>query len=369
MIASSVERLQHDSPPTVSERRSVRIVTPDEFRRERFALPNLSPEFLPFGSQCQDACAWLRVLDEGLGHRPYCLQLLKQEAVVGLLPLALVKSALFGRFLVSLPYLNSAGLITTDEENREQLISQAVKLADELDVRYLELRHENDTDHAALTAKNSSKVIMRLPLPKSRDELWDSFRSKLRSQIRSGQKHDFQVAWGGEELLPEFYNVFSRNMRDLGTPVYPIRLFTAILRAFHGNAELCVVRLGGKAVASALLVHKQGVTEVPSASSLRTHNASNANMVMYWQLLSRAIERGQATFDFGRSTIGSGTYRFKEQWGAKPHPSVWQYYVRRGSVGDMRPDNAKFGLAIKIWQRLPVYLTRVVGPAIVRGIP
>jgi FemAB-related protein (PEP-CTERM system-associated) len=210
---------------------------------------------------------------------------------------------------------------------------------------------------------------MRLSLPATPDELWDSFKSKLRSQIRTGQKNDFEVRFGGTDLLADFYRVFSQNMRDLGTPVYSRGLFESILQVFGDDAELCVLRLKGLPVAAALLVHGRGTTEVPSASSLRAYNSTSANMVMYWHLLSRAAERGQKQFDFGRSTIESNTYKFKAQWGAKPHPSVWQYYVRRGSIGEMRPDNAKFGLAIKVWQRLPVWLTRIVGPAIVRGIP
>jgi hypothetical protein len=92
-------------------------------------------------------------------------------------------------------------------------------------------------------------------------------------------------------------------------------------------------------------------------------------MLMYWHLLKRSIERGQNVFDFGRSTTGSNTFRFKAQWGATPHPAVWQYYVRKGSVSDMRPNNPKNQRRVAVWKRLPVWLTRVVGPAIVRGIP
>ncbi len=90
---------------------------------------------------------------------------------------------------------------------------------------------------------------------------------------------------------------------------------------------------------------------------------------MYWHLLERAIERGQQVFDFGRSSADSNTYRFKSQWGAQPHPAVWQYYVRQGSAGDMRPDNPKLQRRIRIWQRLPVWVTRLAGPPIIRGIP
>jgi FemAB-related protein (PEP-CTERM system-associated) len=171
------------------------------------------------------------------------------------------------------------------------------------------------------------------------------------------------------ELLNEFYAVFSQNMRDLGTPVFSRRLFQSILRQFPEDAELCVVRLDRRPVAAALLVHGECVTEVPSASSLRAYNSLNANMLMYWHLLQRAIQRGQAQFDFGRSTVDGNTFRFKKQWGAKSEPAVWQYYVRKGDVGDMRLENGKYDRMVRIWQRLPVGLTRLVGPWVVRGIP
>lgn len=312
---------------------------------------------------------WLTVLRNGLQHEPYLIRASSRQGTVGLLPLGFVKSALFGRFLVSLPYINSAGVIAEDPAVAAGLIDRAVELADRLDVRYLELRQEREISHPALTCSNTSKVLMRLPLPATAAELLASYKAKLRSQIKSGQKRGFEVCWGGAELLNDFYAVFSRNMRDLGTPVYPARLFASILEEFAGQAELCVVRAQQQPIATALLIHHENRTEVPSASSLRTHNHTNVNMAMYWELLARAIARGQRTFDFGRSSADSGTYRFKEQWGAVPQPSIWQYYLRRGSVGDMRPTNSKFGLAIKVWQRLPVALTRLIGPGIVRGIP
>src|SRR5262249_40980442 len=112
-----------------------------------------------------------------------------------------------------------------------------------------------------------------------------------------------------------------------------------------------------------------GTSEVPSASSLRAYNPACANMMMYWHLLERAVQRGQAVFDFGRSTLGGSTYRFKRQWGALATEAVWQYYVRRGSIRAGRPGDPRYGRMIRAWQRLPVWLTRLIGPLIVRGIP
>lgn len=313
--------------------------------------------------------AWLRVLVAGMGHTPYCIEAVTDDHVVGLLPLAFVKSTLFGRFLVSLPYINSAGVLADNGQVAGALLDSAVALADELNVRYLELRHETGIEHLALGSKLTSKAHMRLALPCTAEELWKRFDPKVRNQIRKGEKQSFDVAWGRGEVLAEFYDVFARNMRDLGTPVFGQRLFRAILDSFPDDAELCVVRLGRKPVAAALLTHGPTTTEVPSASALREFNATNANMFMYWQLLQRAIDRQQQAFDFGRSTIDSNTYRFKKQWGAEPHPAVWQYYVRHGTVGDMRIEGGKYDRMIRTWQRLPVWITRLIGPSIVRGIP
>jgi FemAB-related protein (PEP-CTERM system-associated) len=312
---------------------------------------------------------WLNVLAQAFGHTPYALEAVEGGRTVGYLPLAFVHSFLFGRFLVSLPYLNSNGVQADHAGAARSLVDRAVTLADELKVRHLELRHEGSLEHPALNGAMSEKVHMRLALPDFPGPLWEAVGSKARNQVRKGEKCGLTASWGGMELLPEFYDVFSKNMRDLGTPVYGQRLFRAILTAYVKEAELCVLRLGKLPVAAALLLHGRGMTEVPSASSLRDYNSTCANMLLYWNLLERAVERGQQVFDFGRSTIDGSTYRFKKQWGALPEPAIWQYYLRNGSAGELRPDNPKYRRLVRIWQKLPVRLTRWIGPKIVRGIP
>lgn len=313
---------------------------------------------------------WLRVLRDGLGQRAIGLTARDAGRIVGVLPVSLVSGPLFGRFLVSLPYVNTAGVVADSEEAACALIDRAVALAERFDVRYLELRHEREVVHPRLTPGATEKVHMRLALPSDAEALWDAVGAKVRNQVRKGEKVEgLEVAWHGAEGLDAFHDVFCRNMRDLGTPPFSKRLFGSILREFAGESELCVLRLGGRAIAAALLLHGPGTTQVPSASSLRSFNATNANMLMYWQLLKRSVERGQRTFDFGRSTKDGGTYRFKKQWGATESPAVWQHCVRSGGVRDLRPDGGKFDLAIRAWQKLPVWVTKLIGPSIVRGIP
>lgn len=324
---------------------------------------------------------WLSVLGTSLKHQPIALvsRPAAGQPIDGYLPLALVRSKLFGRFLVSLPYINHAGVLAESDDIADALIARAAELAQQHDVDYLELRHGHPRKHTALTAQRDDKVLMVAPLPADADALWNSLHSKVRNQIRKGDKGDLQARWGSLDLLDDFYDVFAINMRDLGTPVYSKQLFESILTHFGERAELIVIDHNNQPIAGALLMHhpalgvgaasEPATSSVPSASSLREFNSTNANMWMYHKMLLRAIERGSALFDFGRSSEDSGTYRFKKQWGAEPRPTVWQYHVRRGDINAVRPDSPKYRRRIETWQKLPVWLTRVVGPAIVRGIP
>ena len=313
--------------------------------------------------------AWLDIFRTAMDHEVYAIEAVAGGQTFGFLPLVHVSSLLFGRFLVSLPYLNSNGVIAESADVQAQLVGRAVTLAEELNVRYLELRHEQAIEHPDLTAELTSKVHMRLDLPETHEQLWKGLDTKVRNQVRKGEKPGFSVAWGGHDLLPGFYEVLSENMRDLGPPVYARSLFREILSTFPDRAEICLVKAGEKPIATALLLHGWGVTEVPTASSLKAYNPTSVNVMMYWRLLQRSVERGQRQFDFGRSTTEGGTFKFKKQWGAVPHPAVWQYAVKEGEAPDLRPDNPRYERAIRLWQKLPVRLTQLLGPSIVRGIP
>lgn len=313
---------------------------------------------------------WAAVFRHAFRHATFFVWEEQEGRIRGVLPLTLVSGPLFGRFLVSQPYLNTGGVIADSEDTAARLMDRAIHLADELDVRYLELRHEQRISHAQLNAVNTSKVHMRLELPADPGRLWDGLKSKLRSQIRKPLNDPgLSVTFGHKSLLEGFYDVFCQNMRDLGTPPFSKKLFREMLEQFGDASEICSVSLNRRVIAAGFLLHGPEVTLIPSASSLRAFNHCGCNMLLYWHCLKRSVERGQKAFDFGRSTRDSGTFRFKQQWGAEPYPAVWQYYVREGQISEMRPDGGKYDRIISIWKKLPVWLTRLAGPEIVRGIP
>jgi FemAB-related protein (PEP-CTERM system-associated) len=328
---------------------------------------------------------WLDVLSEAMGHRPRMLLARDPGGrVLGYLPLGWVNTLFnrlyFGGFLVSLPYLNRGGAVAVHPAVTHRLIDRAVGLAEELGVRYLELRHGERITHAALGGARDDKVRMVMELPGLEVDMMEFHKAKVRAQVRKGDRFNFSVHFGSDELLDDFHEVFSINMRDLGTPVYSRGLFGAVLKHFPDQAELAVVRHEGRPVSCALLLHDVGegrvcgletpsCTQVPSASCLREANEMNANMWMYHQLLVRAQARGSREFDFGRSSVESGTWRFKKQWGALERPTVWQYHLRRGDMNAMRPDNPGNQRKVEMWKKLPLWLTRVAGPVIVKAIP
>lgn len=318
--------------------------------------------------------SWLDVLRIAMRHETSVLLSWRGSELIGALPLALTRSPLFGRHLVSLPYLNRAGLLLAEPSAAEPLIDYAATLADDADVRYLELRHHGiATNSGFFTHCQNQKVRMVLDLPATVELLWDGLKAKVRNQVRKGDQNALKIHFGREALITGFYSVFATNMRDLGTPVYPSKLFRAMLHCLGERCEIALVTIESAPIAGAVLVHdrigEQAMSQVPSASCLRSFNDLCANMWMYHKLIERAIERGANQFDFGRSSEGSGTYQFKKQWGAQPQPTPWQIRLRKGALDDARPDNPRNRKRIERWQKLPVWVTKAIGPTIVRGIP
>ncbi|KMQ74626.1 FemAB-like protein [Marinobacter subterrani] len=288
--------------------------------------------------------------------------------VVGVLPVVQLNSRLFGNFLVAMPYFNYGGVLADNRDIARSLIAQADHWRQETNARHLELRFCQDNDLGL--PQKTDKVSFWLPLPENTGELWDSFQPKVRAQIRRGEREMSQFRIGGLELLDEFYRVFSVNMRDLGTPVYGKDFFANLLRALHGQAWLVVAKIDGRAVGCAFLTGYRGRMEIPWASTLRRYNHTGINMSMYWKILEFAVQQGFEVFDFGRCSHDAGTYRFKQQWGAQALKLYWDYLLPAGAeLPALNPHNPKFRLMIAVWRRLPVKLTNLLGPHIVKGLP
>jgi len=308
---------------------------------------------------------------------------LSAENIVGVLPLTHLRHVIFGNNLISLPFLDGGGILADCTEAEESLLFEAIRLAREIGASRVELRCErasatcdrmvlSDSDGplARVTvAKRSERVRMLLNLPGSFDVLMRSFKSKLRNQINRPLKEGCTSSIGGLELLEDFYKVFSVNMRDLGSPVHSVELMRHVLGAFSQHSRIIVVYKCDQPVASALVVGFGKLLQNPWASSLRKYASLSPNMLLYLRMLEYACDNGYQVFDFGRSAIGEGTYKFKEQWGALPAPLSWYYLSLDGKSLDWENSEAeRFERATHYWKKLPVMVTKMIGPSIRKHI-
>lgn len=312
--------------------------------------------------------AWLGIIERAFGHRPVAFTAFSGGRIVGVLPLVLMSSWMFGRFAVSLPFANYGGLLGDDTDVERSLWQHAVAHADGAGARYLEARHL--APRSFIGHRKQHKVTMILDLAGDPDSQWKGFNAKLRNQVRKAEKSGLTCRIAAASELSRFYDVFASCMRDLGTPVYSRRFFAEVLGALPDSSSIHLVEKDGRAVAAGIaLVHRETL-EVPWAASLHRFRSLCPNNLLYWDLVRHAIGLGLRKFDFGRSTPGDGPYRFKEQWGARPVPLHWEYWLRdEGRLPDLSPANERYQRVIEIWRRLPLRVTRWIGPAIVRGIP
>jgi len=313
--------------------------------------------------------SWLQAVREAYGFRTYPLLAEADGRVVGILPLAHIRLPLKRGKLVSLPYCDLGGILAATESTAAALLAEALCLAEDLQVPEVCLRsarplRSGDKPHPC-------KVRMVQQLPESSEALLAGFRAKLRSQVRKPERDGLRAVLGGVELLEDFYHVFTGNMRDLGSPVHGRKWFEKLLAGLGKAARVGVVYMpdGSAAAAGIILCHGR-VISVPWASSLRKYNSSCPNMLLYWSFLAFAADNGFALFDFGRSTPEEGTFKFKQQWGAKPEPLFWQTFVH-GAKLEVPEQESSAGLRSRmesVWRRLPLGVCNLVGPHVRRFV-
>jgi serine/alanine adding enzyme len=255
------------------------------------------------------------------------------------------------------------------------LLVEALRQARRLGANKIDLRYEHasaacdSNGEQLLVSRRAGKVRMLLSIPESSAQLVKSFKSKLRNQINRPLKEGCTCRIGAADLLEDFYRVFLINMRDLGSPVHSKELMWHVLGAFPERSRIFAVYHCGRPVAASLVIGHNGVLRNPWASSDRRYANMSPNMLLYSRMLQYACENGYQTFDFGRSTPGEGTYRFKEQWGARPTPLRWYVISVDGSViAAPESPSERFKLAARLWSKLPIPVTRVLGPRIRRNI-
>ena len=299
--------------------------------------------------------AWRDVVSGTYGHHVFNLAAVRGGAIVGVLPVAFLRSRLFGRQLVSMPYLDYGGLCTDGDTGAEGALTSA---AQELATRHgarLELRHlfEKDVDLPA----SLEKVTLTIDISAGEDGAWARLRSNRRGQIRKARREGLTASVHGIEAIEAFYRVWATNMRDLGSPVHPRSFFERIMTAFPDIARVVLVNDGSAAVGAGIVIGHGDRVVLPWSSSLRTSLAKGPNQLLYWEAIRYAISTGATTFDFGRSSRGAGTFDSKREWGAE----VVQLYWHGAETGEGATQLERYAWASRVWRRMPLGMTVALG--------
>lgn len=330
------------------------------------------------GATCYHLTAWKRAVERAYSHKSYYLIAWasssgsgcpNRDGIVGVLPLFHLKHFLLGNSLVSLPFCDYGGILANVEEVASAFLRESLDLSRKLATAMLELRSIENRPSDQLTTY-SPKVRMVLDLNGDSEKLWNRFSSKLRSQIRKPEKEGLVFRLGNVELLHDFYKVFSFNMRDLGSPVHSKALIRAVLEEFRESSKLQLLYKGKIPVGAGLIICFRDTVFIPWASTIRQFNRLSPNMMLYWNFLKYATDEGFRKFDFGRSSPQEGTYKFKEQWGAKPTPLYWQYGSRKYPQGVPHDllGKERYSSLVSLWKRLPLPLANMMGPFIRKHI-
>jgi len=314
--------------------------------------------------------AWSRAVEEAYGHRPLHVTAWSGGRLAGVLPLFLVKSALAGRLLVSVPYATYGGILADSPEVAAAILAFAQDLCRTLGARYLELRHREPND-LGLPEINRYDTF-RKPLPERAEDVLPALPRKTRAAARNGLKAlGEDSAAFGHEWLDTVYDLYSITLRRLGSPNYSRRLFHALLKEYGDGCVSLVVRDKDRPVAGVVsFVFRDEIVPYFSGSvDVGMHK--DANNVMYLRLMEYAVRRGLRWFDFNRTRRDNpGPYDFKRHHGFEPSPLHYQFYLNGGGeLPNLSPSNARYALAGRLWRRLPLWLTRPAGARISKWVP
>jgi FemAB-related protein (PEP-CTERM system-associated) len=310
---------------------------------------------------------WKNVVEKVLGHRPYYLLARRGREISGVFPISCVRNKLFGDCLVSSPLAVYGGICASDEDSYQSLLKAGSELADRLGVRYLEMRNRAELYPTTLPLRDLYVTFVQ-DLTPGPDRLFKQLSWNTRHKLKKCLKSSLE--WSEDVALPEFYEVYARNVHRLGTPVFSQNLFVQLQKTFPGCCRLFGVRKAGRLIAGVLCFYFKDQVLPYYAGSLDEFFKEYPNNFMYWKLIAQSCNEGYRCFDFGRSKRGTGSFAFKSGWSMQMIDLPYRYHlVRAKEVPHLSPIDSKFRLPVSMWQKLPFPITKVLGPRVIKLIP
>jgi len=308
---------------------------------------------------------WKDVIEKAFGHNTFFIYTEENGVITGVLPLAQVKSFLFGNSLVSLPFCVYGGILASSDEAYCALENAAIEKAKEKNVDHLELRFK---DESKTNWKSKDLyVTFRKEIDPDVEQNLKNIPRKQRAMVRKGIKADLTSEI--DRSVDRFYEAYARSVHALGTPVFSKKYFQVLMEEFGDRADILTITKDGRLISSVLSFYFKDEVLPYYGGGTSEARAVKGNDFMYWELMRRSCEKGIKVFDYGRSKEGAGSYSFKKNWGFEPVPLHYQYYlVKAKEVPDLNPMNPKLQMFIKAWQKMPFAMTKIIGPGIVKSL-
>jgi FemAB-related protein (PEP-CTERM system-associated) len=311
---------------------------------------------------------WKRVMQETYGYRPFYFYCERNGHITGIAPAFLISNWMTGRCLISIPFAVYGGVCADDPESEAALLGRLEQVAEEERVQYFEIRNRRGAILPRYEA-NPRYATFTLPLVRDTEALYKSLPKDIRYMIRKGEKAGLTVK-RGPELLDTFYYLMTVNLRRLGTPAFPRVLFQNLLREYPSQVEITAVYSGSKPVAAGMSFFFRDWIQPYYVGSLDEAKGLAANNFLWWEMMKLGAEKGCSIFDFGRSKKDSGNFDFKKKWNPQIDTLSYQVrLVRRKEMPNFSPANSKFKMATEAWKKMPLGLTRALGPYVVRWFP
>lgn len=324
-----------------------------------------------FVERCPEAtffhrAGWQEVIQRAFGHATHYLYVEANGVIQGVLPLGHINSRLFGNALISVPFCMQGGIAANRDEARVVLERAACELADSLGVDYLEMR-DPVRCHPAWPVKDNLYVNFRKVIDPDPEVNMKSIPRKQRAMVRKGIQAGLVAELDAH--VERLFKAYSESVRNLGTPVLPLKYFRILKEVFRDDCQILTVTLNQQLVASVLSFYFRDQVLPYYGGGTALARQVKGNDFMYWELLRRACERGIRVFDYGRSKVGTGSYSFKKNWGFEPEPLYYEFYlVNARRLPDVNPTNPKYRVFIALWKRLPLPVSRWLGPFIARQL-
>jgi len=327
-------------------------------------------EWDSFVERCPEATffhlsGWRDVIEHAFSHKTFYLAARRHGNICGVLPLTQVRSSLFGNALISNAFCVHGGIVTTDEETENALRARSVEIGKALKVGCIEFRsaHPNPgwqirNDRYATFSRGiepeTEKNLKAIPR-KQRAVVRKAIASELRSEI--------------DDSTERLHHIYAASVHRLGTPVFSRRYFRLLKERFGPACDVLTVTSAGRPIASVMNFYFRDQVLPYYGGGLEIARSVGGNDFLYWEVMRRAASRGFRTFDFGRSKVDTGAYNFKRNWGFEPSPLSYEFLpIGDRNIPDVNPLNPKYRIAVDLWRRLPLAVTKILGPPIVRRI-